>query len=315
MSVKDSAVIDQKNGDGDIVPIPKSKMFHILQNPKTMKKHVLALLLLACAISSKAQGLDNDILVLDDAKLKVIYRLTYVEDTNQLNHEDKEKMLLLIGNDVSWFQSYNHYRLNHIVRKHRQEGTLDVWWKSGEGMRYASKLSYSVYKNYPAGKITTTDVLSMTAQWCLYEEPLPEFSWEIMDDTAEIIGFHVQKAVCDFGGRTWEAWFAEELPFNDGPYKFSGLPGLILSIADTQNHYRFELVSVEVPDPDTKIEFEEQEYMTTTKESFLGATTNDIDNIVDEVMGTITTTGSEDAMRRRIYEIIRSKNNPIERDL
>ena len=280
-----------------------------------MKKHVLALLLLACAISSKAQGLDNDILVLDDAKLKVIYRLTYVEDTNQLNHEDKEKMLLLIGNDVSWFQSYNHYRLNHIVRKHRQEGTLDVWWKSGEGMRYASKLSYSVYKNYPAGKITTTDVLSMTAQWCLYEEPLPEFQWEIMDDTAEIIGFHVQKAVCDFGGRTWEAWFAEELPFNDGPYKFSGLPGLILSIADTQNHYRFELVSVEVPDPDTKIEFEEQEYMTTTKESFLGATTNDIDNIVDEVMGTITTTGSEDAMRRRIYEIIRSKNNPIERDL
>lgn len=279
-----------------------------------MKKHVLALLLLACAISSQAQGLDNDIQVLDDAKLKVIYRLTYIEDTNQLAHEDKEKMQLLIGNDVSWFQSYNHYRLNHIVRKHRQEGTLDAWQKSGEGMRYASKLLYSVYKNYPAGKITTTDVLSMTSQWCLYEELMPDFQWEIMEDTAEIIGFHVQKAVCDFGGRTWVAWFAEELPFNDGPYKFSGLPGLILSIADTQNHYRFELVSVEAPDAGTKIEFEEQEYMKTTKEDFFGASTNDVDNIVDEVMGSITTNGSEDAMRRRIYEIIRSKNNPIELD-
>ena len=53
--------------------VSKSKMFHILQNPKTMKKHVLALLLLACAISSKAQGLDNDILVLDDAKLKDLH--------------------------------------------------------------------------------------------------------------------------------------------------------------------------------------------------------------------------------------------------
>ncbi|MBQ8958236.1 MAG: GLPGLI family protein [Bacteroidales bacterium] len=280
-----------------------------------MKKHVLALLLLACAISSQAQGLDNEIQVLDDAKLKVIYRLTYIEDTNQIKHEDKEKMLLLIGNEVSWFQSYNHYRLNHLVRKHRQEGTLDVWRKSGEGMRYASKLLYSVYKNYLAGKIMITDVLSMTNQWCLYEEPILDFQWEIKEDTAEIMGFHVQKAVCDFGGRTWEAWFAEELPYNDGPYKFSGLPGLILSVADTKNHYRFELVSVEDPDPDTKIEFEEQEYMRTTKEAFMGALSNDIDNIVDEVMETITTNGSEDAMRRRIYEIIKSKNNPIERGL
>ncbi|MBQ6769837.1 MAG: GLPGLI family protein [Bacteroidales bacterium] len=280
-----------------------------------MKKNVLALLLLACAITSQAQGPDNEIQVLDDAKLKVIYRLTYIEDTNQLAHVDKEKMILLIGNDVSWFQSYNHYRMDHVVRQKRQEGTLDAWRKSGEGMRYASKLTYSVYKNYPTGKTTTTDLLSMTYQWCLYEEPLPDFQWEIMEDTTEIIGFHAQKAVCDFGGRTWEAWFAEELPFNDGPYKFSGLPGLILSIADTQNHYRFELVSVEAPDAGTKIEFEEQEYMKTTKEDFFGASTNDVDNIVDEVMGSITTNGSEDAMRRRIYEIIRSKNNPIERGL
>lgn len=280
-----------------------------------MKKHVLVLFLLACSVSGKAQGLNNDIQILDDAKLSVIYRLTYIEDTNQPKHENKEKMQLLIGNDVSWFQSYNHYQLNHIVRKHRQEGTLDAWRQSGEMMRYASKLLYSVYKNYPTGKITTTDVLSMTSQWCLYEEPTLEFQWEIKDDTTEIIGFHVQKAVCDFGGRTWEAWFAEELPYSDGPYKFSGLPGLILNVADTQNHYRFELVSVEVPEPDTKIELEEQEYMKTTKEAFMNALGNDIDNIVDEVMGTITTNGSEDAMRRRIYEIIKSKNNPIERDL
>ena len=279
-----------------------------------MKKYVIILttLLLACAAIGKAQEWNGDIQFLDDAKLKVIYKLTYIEDTNQLKHADKEEMQLLIGNNISWFQSHNHYRLNHLVRKHRQEGTLEAWYQSGEGMRYMSKLLYSVYKNYPAGKITATDVFSLTDQWCLYEEPSPDFRWEIMEDTNEIIGFHAQKAVCDFGGRIWEAWFAEELPYSDGPYKFSGLPGLILSIADTQNHYRFELVSVEVPEPETKIEFEEQEYMKTTKEAFFGATANDMDNIVDEVMETITTNGSEDATRRRIYEILKSKNNPIE---
>lgn len=279
-----------------------------------MKDKILLFLLLAFTFSLKAQGILDENKVLDNAKLKIIYELTYIEDTNQPKYENKERMLLLIGNKTSWFLSYNHYRMNQIVRKKRQEGSLDVWMQSGEGMRYMSKLLYSVYKNYPTGRITTSDVLSLTQNWCLYEEPLPDFQWVIMEDTTKIISFHAQKAVCDFGGRTWEAWFAEELSYSDGPYKFSGLPGLILSIADTQNHYRFELVSVEVPDVDTKIEFEEREYIKTTKEAFFSALSNDLDNIVDEVLGTITSTEPDNALRRRIYEILKSKNNPIELD-
>ena len=277
-----------------------------------MKKHIFTLLLLVCAVFSKAQGIDNDIIILDDAKLMVIYRVTYHEDTTQKAHEDNERMLLLIGNEVSVFKSYNHYRLNQIVRQKRQDGTLDAWRKSGEGMRYMSKLLYSVYKNYPKGMITTTDAIQMTDHWCIYEEGMGGFQWEMQDDRTEIIGFQVQKAICNYGGRTWEAWFAEELPFDDGPWKFHGLPGLILQVADTQGHYRFELVSVEVPEEGTKVEFEEQDYTKTTKEAFLSVVSKDMDNIVDEVMRSITANGSEDAMRRRIYEILKSKNNPIE---
>ena len=44
--------------------------------------------------------------------------------------------------------------------------------------------------------------------------------------------YKTQKATAEFGGRSWIAWFSQELPFQDGPYKFYGLPGLIVHVED-----------------------------------------------------------------------------------
>ncbi|WP_262484509.1 GLPGLI family protein [Chryseobacterium scophthalmum] len=56
--------------------------------------------------------------------------------------------------------------------------------------------------------------------------------------------YKVQKAETNYGGRNWVAWFTTELPFSNGPYIFGGLPGLIISIQDTDNHYSFNLTEV-----------------------------------------------------------------------
>src|SRR5690606_1469092 len=53
-----------------------------------------------------------------------------------------------------------------------------------------------------------------------------------------------QRADIRFGGRDWVAWFTTEIPIPDGPYKFCGLPGLIVSIADTQQHWQFDLTHI-----------------------------------------------------------------------
>ena len=45
-----------------------------------------------------------------------------------------------------------------------------------------------------------------------------------------------------FGGRIWTAWFAPEIKTSDGPYKFLGLPGLILKLEDDKGDYRFSFV-------------------------------------------------------------------------
>lgn len=73
-----------------------------------------------------------------------------------------------------------------------------------------------------------------------YEEDRP-LNWKILPETAKIGDYKTQKAETQFAGRTWLAWFTTEIPFQDGPYKFSGLPGLIVKLEDSKNDYSFDL--------------------------------------------------------------------------
>ncbi|MFY1045776.1 GLPGLI family protein [Chryseobacterium sp. GP-SGM7] len=43
----------------------------------------------------------------------------------------------------------------------------------------------------------------------------------------------------------YNAWFTNEIPISEGPYKFSGLPGLIVKIEDTKKQHIWELKGIE----------------------------------------------------------------------
>lgn len=74
----------------------------------------------------------------------------------------------------------------------------------------------------------------------IIKEDLPDLKWNIQNDTKQIIGIATQKATIKFRGREYEAWFAPTIQINNGPFKFHGLPGLILEIRSLDNSYRFE---------------------------------------------------------------------------
>ncbi|MBC7555671.1 MAG: GLPGLI family protein, partial [Chryseobacterium sp.] len=77
------------------------------------------------------------------------------------------------------------------------------------------------------------------------------FKWNLKNEKKEILSYSVQKATTNFAGRFWTAWFAKSLPFSDGPYKFNGLPGLILKISDEDGSHSFELIGIEKMGPNT----------------------------------------------------------------
>jgi len=71
-----------------------------------------------------------------------------------------------------------------------------------------------------------------------------ELNWKLTNEFSKILNYDVQKATTEFGGRKWTAWFTKDIPIQDGPYKFKGLPGLILKIEDSTKSHIWELKGI-----------------------------------------------------------------------
>ena len=79
----------------------------------------------------------------------------------------------------------------------------------------------------------------------LIEDAMPAIDWRISNDTATLGGLHCQKAAAHFKGRDYTAWFCPDMPLHVGPWKFSGLPGVIVEVYDTKKDVQFMFDGVE----------------------------------------------------------------------
>ena len=76
------------------------------------------------------------------------------------------------------------------------------------------------------------------------EKTNDEMKWKLFPDTQLYNEYKLQKATTEFGGRKWIAWFSNDVNISEGPYKFSGLPGLIVEIYDEEKNHEFSLIEV-----------------------------------------------------------------------
>jgi GLPGLI family protein len=83
-----------------------------------------------------------------------------------------------------------------------------------------------------------------TKEFLSIEENLPAMRWDITTETAEISGYQTYKANLEFRGRKYVAYFTNDVPLNVGPWKFNGLPGLIISIEDKAGIYKWKLKKI-----------------------------------------------------------------------
>lgn len=107
---------------------------------------------------------------------------------------------------------------------------------------YQDEIGNVVLKDFINKKILHREIF-ITKPYLL-ERDLEKINWEITNENKQIGDFKATLAKCSFNGREYEAWFTPEIPFNDGPWKFHGLPGLILEVTDSKNEYSYVLSRV-----------------------------------------------------------------------
>lgn len=159
---------------------------------------------------------------------RVLYAYSYAMDSLKPDILKHETMVLDADAQGSVFYSYPKYLTDTL----RKQGNL------------RSDKSYSVtefvIKKHP--DFQTGLFSSIGTERFKISDPVM-LKWEIKADTDTLQGLRVQKAEASCGGRKWTAWFSPDIPLQDGPYVFYGLPGLIIKLSDTAGQHSYSLLS------------------------------------------------------------------------
>lgn len=112
-----------------------------------------------------------------------------------------------------------------------------------DGLVYHTRLY--VTKDFGKSVSTVYDEAGM-GECGYYDEPFSEIEWDIVEDsTRMILDYQCVMATTDYHGRKWTVWFTPEIPLQDGPWKFCGLPGLIMEASEPSGQHSFTANGIE----------------------------------------------------------------------
>jgi len=271
-------------------------------------KKTFYLLFLLCAIgTTSAQELKK----IDDCSMVFIYNYQMCDEHKNPESARNFEMMLEVGNHyskfcnlVSWFDD----SLNVATINGPSPAMIYI---DASNISSHTFCAYYIFKNYPAsGKTSFFDDLAFGGGPHRVEEKL-NFNWKIDNNaTAIILGMNCKKATCHFAGRDYEAWFAPEIPISDGPYKFSGLPGLIVKLQDSDKEHVFELQEIKkVNNKPMYLYIPDRTYVKTTAKGYTKALEASKIPLIEQFN---SMTGDQEMIIRSIAKI-KKRNNFIER--
>ena len=255
---------------------------------------------------------------------RFLYEYKSIPDSLHRDNIESELMALDVSEKFSKFYSYNNYKYDSISKSNIDKEISDSNLKIKK-----SKNSYIIIKDYPDFTISLISRIGQTKYNVKDERTL---KWNILSENDVLGNFKIQKAETKFAGRKWMAWFTTEIPIQEGPYKFRGLPGLILKISDNTNSHSFVLVGIQklnninsktdnfVFDFGTNQNISQEKYKQILEEfrkepnKAIRQTLSDMSEINDN--GKMV--NKNDYLRereKRIKEEMKKSNNPLELDL
>jgi len=217
----------------------------------------IALLLLPCLGFSQGNRFGLISTSIDTIAHEFYYDYNYQRDSTDSSSEKYQEMILQVGNRYSKFCSDNSLRTDSVMlaldglsRSMAIKKFVSVYQESPT----ATLSRYYIHKDF-TNKSQIKFIANLGAESSIIVKEKASFDWKYVEGDTTILTYSCQKAKCSYGGRDYIAWFTPDIPISDGPYKFSGLPGLIVRLSDTNKEHIFELYKVKEPNNTSEMLF------------------------------------------------------------
>lgn len=182
--------------------------------------------------------------VLGQASYRVRYKRVHQSISGKRDLRGYRPQVLLIGDRLTWYGNEGHLAADSV---------WDQEVRAGKDLLSFYTQYTKASGAYPAESIVIQDRRKdslfffdrIFVDRYRYDEPIPHQSWQLTSGDSVVAGYKCHRAVTRWRGRDWVAWYSEELPMSYGPYKFGGLPGLILCLYDATGDYRYTMEAME----------------------------------------------------------------------
>lgn len=210
-------------------------------------------------------GNTDNLIILEKATSGLYYQHSYMIKREGILQKKTDTLFLALGFTQSVFydplykQELENQRLARISRSKKarlinpeHENLTDIVDLININSDYAEDDPgdpLQIYKNRTTGVVSS--IYNSYVDNIRCNQNIDQMhQWQMIEETDTILGYVCQKACLTYAGRDYTAWFTTEIPINDGPWKFWGLPGLILKVVDKEEMFEWVAIGLENIDGD-----------------------------------------------------------------
>lgn len=202
-------------------------------------RHIILIIFASLCTSGLAQETTSRIIdkatPVDTARFNVTYSLKYKFHPDIQNYYDDVRIVQIGKRRIKDYSDIiNHF--DSLATEQVRRGADS--YSNVSGNPWPLEIARPV-----RGSVADLKYRLSVSSFLAYTDSVPAIEWSFNnEDNDTILGYECGKATAEFAGRRYTAWFASEIPLPFGPYKFGGLPGLILRIEDEERQFVWEAV-------------------------------------------------------------------------
>lgn len=198
---------------------------------------------------------------LDKVQLRLLYEVKRVADKGNEKITLIDTMALNVGSIWSEYYDWHKPKLDSLLDiAHQLTGMTSSLDTDDLNVRLAAGAevynmprtpeTFRIYKERSTQRVITIDegpfdMVQERPTYLYLEEKITPMEWVISPDTATVMGYECKRASTSFRGRNYNVWFTPDIPIQEGPWKFYGLPGAILQAESSDGIFQFRAIGLE----------------------------------------------------------------------